>query len=268
MRTVALVVSRALALALLPLAPVAPPLAAQPATAAPTDSILAATTRAQLAGHGDEARAILARGIRGAARADTRLLYQGAIGDTYLYEGDLKAALRAYGAAAAAATRAKVDSMAGAAHYGMALVEAMSGRAREADAHLAAAERAGDWPQGDPARGRAVDRAMLSALLGRVEATDTALRALASTPRATQFVPAFRGLSLAMAGRCADALRALALATNQQGAIVLATRARCAAAGGQAVEASAARTAVLTMAPPEPFGWPHLIARHLARQIR
>ncbi|GLC24891.1 hypothetical protein [Roseisolibacter agri] len=253
-----------LALALLPHAP----LGAQPAAAPATDSIVAAATRAQLAGRGDEARAILARGIRGATRADARLLYQGILGDTHLYEGDLKAALRVYGAAAAAATRAKVDSMAGAAHYGMALVEAMSGRAREADAHLAAAERAGDWPGNDPALVRARDRAMLSALLGRVEATDTALRALASTPRAAQFVPAFRGLSLAMAGRCADALRATALAADQQGAIVLAARARCAAASGQAAEASAARTAVLTMAPPDPFGWPHLIARHLARQIR
>lgn len=266
MRTAAVPLA-SLALALLPLAP---SLGAQ-ATAAPTapaDSIVAAATRAQLAGHGDEARAILARGIRSATRTDTRLLYQGILGDTYLYEGDLKAARRAYGAVAAAATRAKVDSMAGASHFGMALVEAMSGRAREADAHLAAAERAGDWPQGDPARARAIDRAMLSALLGRVEATDTALRALASMPQAAQFVAAFRGLSLAMAGRCPEALRASALAVNQQGAIVLATRARCAAAGGQTVEASAARTAVLTMAPPEPFGWPHLIARHLARQVR
>ena len=267
MRTAALLVP--LAFALLPL-PCAPSLDAQPAAASTpaTDSIVAATTRAQLAGRGDEARAILARGIRGATRTDTRLLYQGTLGDTHLYEGDLKAARRAYGAAVAAATRAKVDSMAGAAHYGMALVEAMSGRARAADAHLAAAERAGDWPQGDPARSRAIDRAMLSALLGRVEATDTALRALASAPQAAQFIAAFRGLSLAMAGRCADALRTIALAADQQGAIVLATRARCAAASGQAAEASAARTAVLTMAPPEPFGWPHLIARHLARQIR
>lgn len=255
-----------LALALL----VAAPARAQGAAA---DSVVAAAQRAQLTGRGAAARALLASGAARAKGADLRLLYQLGVGDSHLYEGDLPAALRAYGAAAAAAGRARVDSMAGAAHHGMALAEAMGGRAREADAHLAAAERAGDWPAGNPALGRARDRAMLYALLGRVAATDSALAAFtAAAPdaaRATQFVQAFRGLALAVAGRCADAARAAALAPDQQGAIVLAARAHCAAAGGRTAEAAAARTAVLTTPPSDdPFGWPYLIARQVARQLR
>jgi tetratricopeptide (TPR) repeat protein len=121
----------------------------------------------------------------------------------------------------------------------------------------------------------AVDEIMVHAAAGRAEQALALLRLLdAVAPRAPgragspQFMHAFRGYALAQGGRCDEALRALAQAPQQDRPLIHAVRATCAAKAGRRTEAIAERDETLGNPPAGVFAWPHIIARHVARQVR
>ena len=235
------------------------------------DSVVVAAETAQRADRGAEARAILERAASRTTAGESRLHYRALVGDSHLYDGDLAGARAAYAAVLRDATAARVDSMANWAHYGMALADAFAGRARDAEAHLAQSLRLGGWTGTDSI----VDKIMVYAAAGRTEPALALLASLEASGRrepgtagSPQFVHAFRGYALARSGRCDEALRALDRAPQQDRPLIHAVRATCAAKAGRRDEALAARDRVLDSAPAEPFAWPYLIARHVARQVR
>lgn len=231
------------------------------------DSLVLAAQAAQRGGRGAEARGILERGAAGATDPEVRLCYQLLVGDSYLYDGDLPAARQAYAAVAQAAEAAGVTALVSTAHYGVALTEALAGWAREAEAYFADSRRAGGWSVDAAGVAPAGGAVMIHALLGRVHSAAAALQTAEREGYSVQCVRAFRGLALAMAGRCVGALQAAGDAPNQDGPAVVAVRAHCAAAAGRQAEARAARDRVLAQPPEDPLLWSYHIARHVVRQI-
>jgi tetratricopeptide (TPR) repeat protein len=207
----------------------------------------------------NEARILLLKAMRASTDPIQQADYRLRIGATFLYQGQYDEASRAYNAV----LRAKVPpdgAQARAAHHGLALVDAFSGRSGRSATHYAAALRG------------ATLRDTIEMLV-MTNQHDSALKALdrfaasSAGQQDRQYVQAFRGLSWMMDGHCTEALPEIAKAPQQDRPLVVAIRGRCAMKHGQRAEALAMKDAVLKEPMPDPFAWPMLIARDTARKI-
>src|SRR5690349_10128539 len=249
------------AIALLTVAALSAPAAAQRAGTTNRDSIGDAAAALLNQGRANEARITLLRAMRASTSQEQKALYRLELGDTFMYEGKYGEASRAYTAVLSGKDSVGVDSLIRWAHHGLALVDAFNGRPARAATHYAEA-----------LRGQSSIRDTIEMLVLTTQ-HDSALRALDrfsathKEPSAVQFTQAFRALSWMMSGHCTEALPEIAKAPQQDRPVPIAIRGRCAIKHGQRVDAMAMRDSVLKHQVADPFAWTVLIARDAARKI-
>ena len=248
-------------IAIVAVATIAAPAAAQRAGTTKRDSVGDAAAALLNVGRANEARITLLKAMRASTSQEQKALYRLELGDTFMYEGRYGEASRAYTAVLSGKDSVGVDSLIRWAHHGMALVDAFNGRPARAATHYAEA-----------LRGPSTIRDTIEMLVLTAQ-HDSALRALdrfAAThkePSAVQFTQAFRSLSWMMSGHCTEALPEIAKAPQQDRPVPIAVRGRCAIKHGQRVDALAMRDSVLKQQVADPFAWTVLIARDAARKI-
>lgn len=252
---------RCASIAMVAVATLASPAAAQRAGTTTRDATGDAAAALLNQGRANEARITLLKAMRASTSPEQQALYRLELGDTFLYEGRYGEASRAYTAVLSGKDSVGVDSLIRWAHHGLALVDAFNGRPARAATHYAAA-----------LRGPTTIRDTIEMLVLTAQ-HDSALRAIdrfASShhePSALQFAQAFRALSWMMSGHCTEALPEIAKAPQQDRPVPIAIRGRCAIKHGQRVDALAMRDSVLKKQVADPFAWTVLIARDAARKI-
>lgn len=252
----------ALALGMLALGMLAPAATAQTAATGSRDTVRAFAGQLLAAGRGNEARILLQSAARGSRTPDDRISYRLAVADAYLYDGDYTRALGVYDAVLARAGERISDSLTSRLHHGMALAEAFAGHSTQAATHYSKALAA---------RAAITDSIEMLIVTGQHEVATAALdraAAQATTAGAQQFVAAYRAFNAMEAGHCTVALASLAVAPHPDRPVPLAVRGRCAAKHGERPSALALRDSVLKAHVPNPFAWPNIIARDVARRIR
>ena len=85
---------------------------------------------------------------------------------------------------------------------------------------------------------------------------------------AQQYVHSFRGLDLALAGKCTSAVAEVERSPDASRPIPQAVRGLCAARAGRHSEAIALRDSVLTHPLANPMSWPMIVARGVALKIK
>ena len=160
-----------------------------------------------------------------------------------------------------------IDTLTSWAFHGMALAEAMAG-------HLSHARSLYDnllrLPAASPiaASADSIEAAVLTQQHG---AATMLLDRFAESHRSTfaqQYVHSFRGLDLALAGKCTSAVAEVSLAPDVSRPMPQAVRGLCASRARHQWEATVLRDSVLTHPLADPMSWPMVIARGVAMRIK
>lgn len=183
-----------------------------------------------------------------------------------LFAGRYEDAASSFAAVTAGRDVGSSDTLMAWAYHGMAVASALAGDRRAARADYDALLRAA--PESPLAIADSIEAAVLT---GRRDAARDLLDRFAATRLGVlpqQYARSFRALSFLLAGQCTAALAELRRAPDPGRPLPQAIRGRCAAAAGQHAEAVALRDSVMTHPLADPYSWPMIIARGVARKIR
>jgi tetratricopeptide (TPR) repeat protein len=157
------------------------------------------------------------------------------------------------------------DTLTAWAYHGMAVAAALAGDRARARAIYDELLRVA--PESPLAIADSIEAAVLT---GRRDFANRLLDRFAKTrPGALpqQYTRSFRALSLLLVGRCTDAVAEVGRAPDPDRPLPQAIRGRCAAVAGHHAEAIALRDSVMTQPLADPYSWPMIIARGVARRI-
>jgi len=159
-----------------------------------------------------------------------------------------------------------IDSLTSWASHGMALAEALNGHLTHARSLYATVLR---LPAASPVAAAAdsIEAAVLTEQHGTASALLDRFADAHRSALAQQYVHSFRGLDLALAGKCTDAVAEVGRAPDADRPIPEAVRGVCAAKAGRHAEALALRDSVLTHPLADPLSWPMIVARGIALRI-
>ena len=182
-----------------------------------------------------------------------------------LFAGRYADATAAFNAVLESGDASGTDTLTSWAYHGMAIAEALAGRTARArtlyDGMLRSA------PPSSLATADSIEAFVLS---HRWSAANPLLDRFAKDRPAVlfqQYVHAFRAIELMLIGNCVEATRELARAPDAGRPLPQAVRGRCAARAGRRAEALVLRDSVLTHPLADPFSWPMIVARGIARDI-
>jgi hypothetical protein len=159
------------------------------------------------------------------------------------------------------------DTLTSWASHGMALAEALAGHLGHARSLYNSMLR---LPATSPLAA-AADSIEAAVLTEQHSAAASLLDRFADThpsALAQQYVHSFRGLDLALAGKCTSAVDEVGRAPDASRPIPLAVRGLCAARAGRHEEAIVLRDSVLTHPLADPMSWPMIVARGIALRIK
>ena len=184
-----------------------------------------------------------------------------------LFDGRYADAVTAFDAVLDRADVRGIDTLTSWASHGMALAEAMMG-------HLTHARSLYDnvlrLPATSPVAA-AADSIEAAVLTEQHTVAASLLDRFAESHRsalAQQYVHSFRGLDLALGGKCTSAVAEVARAVDVDRPIPQVVRGLCAARAGRHAEAMVLRDSVLTHPLADPMSWPMIIARGEALKIK
>ena len=223
---------------------------------APVASSRAATARPSIA-NASNGEVALDRSAASRLASAQRLLFDGRYAD----------AVTAFDAALDRADVRGIDTLTSWASHGMALAEAMVG-------HLTHARSLYDnvlrLPATSPVAASAdsIEAAVLTEQHGVAASLLDRFAESHHSALAQQYVHSFRGLDLALAGKCASAVAEVGRAVDVDRPMPQAVRGLCAAKNGHHAEAVALRDSVLSEPLANPMSWPMIIARGVALRIK
>ena len=240
-------------------------LLAFPRKAAPqpqTQAVLPAGTARTAAPHG-AIRTVSNGEVALERSAATRL----ASAQRLLFDGRYADAATAFDAVLDRVDARRTDTLTSWASHGAALAEALAGHVAHA---LSLYEDMLRLP-GASALAASADSIEAAVLTERHGAAGSLLDRFADThpsALAQQYVHSFRGLDLALAGKCASAVAEVGRAPDASRPIPQAVRGLCAARAGRHEEAITLRDSVLTHPLANPMSWPMIVARGIALRIK
>jgi hypothetical protein len=159
-----------------------------------------------------------------------------------------------------------IDSLTSWASHGMALAEALNGHLTRARSLYATVLRL-PAASAVAAAADSIEAAVLTERHGTASALLDRFADAHRSALAQQYVHSFRGLDLALAGRCTDAVAEVGRAPDADRPIPEAVRGVCAAKARRHAEALALRDSVLTHPRADPLSWPMIVARGIALRI-
>ena len=184
-----------------------------------------------------------------------------------LFDGRYEDAVNAFDAVLGRGDVRGIDTVTSWASHGIALAEALSGDLTTARSLYDEVLR---LPATSPLAAEA-DSIEAAVLTRQRAAASKLLDRFAETYHsilAQQYVHSFRGLDLALGGRCSAAVAEVGRAPDTGRPIPQAVRGLCAARAGRRVEALALRDSVLTHPLADPMSWPMIVARGIALRIK
>jgi hypothetical protein len=185
---------------------------------------------------------------------------------TELFEGHYADAASAFGAVLSSGALDSDDTLATWAYHGVAIARALAGDRTAARASYdELLHRSAESPLA------IADSIEATVLTGQRERANALIdRFLASRggvlPR--QYAHSFRALSFLLASRCEDALGEVARTPDPGRPLPQAIRGVCAVKSGHRVAAIALRDSVLQHPLADPYSWPMIVARGVARKIQ
>ncbi|HEY2849641.1 MAG TPA: hypothetical protein VGI97_07165 [Gemmatimonadaceae bacterium] len=160
-----------------------------------------------------------------------------------------------------------IDTLTSWASHGMAVAEALNGHLSHARALYVSVLR---LPAASPiaAAADSIEAAVLTEQHGAAAGLLDRFAEGHRSALAQQYVHSFRGLDLALAGKCTSAVAEVGRAVDVERPIPQAVRGLCAAKAGHHEQALALRDSVLTHPLADPMSWPMIVARGVAMRIK
>jgi uncharacterized membrane-anchored protein len=215
--------------------------------------------------HAQAARVRLQSTADGEVEMVRRPVFLLAEAQTELFEGRYADAASAFGAVLASGALEPYDTLAAWAYHGIALAHALAGERAAARASYDSLLTLS--PESPLAIADSIEALVLT---GQRERADTLIDSFLANRGGVlpkQYAHSFRALSFLLASRCADALNEVARVPDPGRPLPQAIRGVCAAKSGHHAEALALRDSVLQEPLADPFSWPMVIARGVARKI-
>ena len=183
-----------------------------------------------------------------------------------LFDGRYADAAAAFDAVIDRADVRATDTLTSWASHGIAIAEAMVGNLPRARALYHDMLR---LPAASPlaAAADSVEAAVLTEQHGAAAGLLDRFADTHHSALAQQYVHSFRGLDLALAGKCTSAVAEVGRAPDASRPIPQAVRGFCAARAGRHEEAVVLRDSVLTHPLADPMSWPMIVARGIALRI-